>query len=86
MIQKMKLYINNFPKPKQKSCFKCVVPIKQDSIYLEYGGSRYHIECFKDHAGTMLKRWNKEKRILQDCLNKLEPCSKEMICESLEMN
>jgi len=85
MADKIKLYINNNPNDIWK-CSKCLTSIKNKGLYISYGNYIYHIKCFKEHAKIMITNYAKYKKEAQEHLNKLEPYSKEMICESLEMN
>jgi hypothetical protein len=84
MVDKIKLAIRNDVRTFLPSCSKCLKEIKNKGIYISYGNYIYHIDCFRTHAKTMIENYAKYKKEAQEHLNKLEPYSKEMICETLE--
>ena len=67
-------------------CGNCGKVIESDSLYVSKGSWAYHLNCFKKFYEANIKIKKGEIASMQEDISRLEPYTKEMICESLEMN
>ena len=83
----MRILTLNKNNPKYKiGCGNCGKVIAFDSLYVSNGPYAYHLSCFKKYYEVKIKIKQEEIASMQEDIDKLKSYTKEMICESLEMN